>query len=232
VKERRYTDVLFNQQVDGIIFMASGDDPNSLQELISRRMPVVVVDRILDHVDVDAVITDNHLSGCLAAKHLLENGHHRIGLLRGPSNVNPSAQRVIGFLNTLQESGVYQPDNLVYNGDFHSESGYIGCRKFLELAPRPTAIFACNDLMAIGALRAIHEQGLKVPDDISLIGHDDIEWASFTQPALTTIAQPIQELSELAIDLLLDRMKNPVLSPRRYTLPNRLIIRQSTRRNA
>jgi LacI family transcriptional regulator len=160
----------------------------------------------------------------------LEYGHKRIGLIRGPSNVNPSAQRVIGFQETLSAAGIQLPPDLVFNGDFHPQSGYIGCKKFLTLETLPTAIFTCNDLMAIGALRAIHEQNLSVPGDISVIGHDDIEWASYTHPALTTIAQPIQQLADTAIRLLLERIQDPNLPPRRYTLPNHIVVRQSTRR--
>jgi LacI family transcriptional regulator len=229
-KERRYTEVLFNKQVDGIIFMAAGDDTQSLQELIDRQLPVVVVDRILDHMDVDAVISDNLQSGRMAARYLIENGHSRISIIRGPSNVNPSAQRVTGFKQAMMEAGLSVDAEFEASGDFHPESGYRAARSLLQLSPPPTAIFACNDLMAIGALKAIREAGLSVPEDISLIGHDDIEMASYIQPALTTISQPVEELAATAIKLLLERIEQPGLAPRRILLPNRLIVRQSTRR--
>lgn len=228
-KELRYTDVLFNKQVDGIIFMAAGDDTQSLLELVNRKFPVVIVDRILDHMEVDAVITDNHQSGILATRYLIENGHKRIGIIRGPSNVTPSAQRVTGYQQALTEAGISIDPKLEVSGDFHSRSGYTATVQLLKAKPL-TAIFACNDLMAIGALRAIREAGLSVPEDISLIGHDDIEMASYTQPALTTIAQPIELLAETAIQFLLDRIKQPGVPPRRIILPNQLVVRQSTRR--
>ena len=228
-KERRYTDVLLNKQVDGIIFMAAGDDKKSLLELIDRQFPVVIVDRILDHLEVDAVITDNHLSGYLATGYLIENGHKRIGIICGPSNVNPSAQRVTGYRQALSEADIKMDPELEVIGDFHSGSGYKAAQQLLQTS-HPTAIFACNDLMAIGALRAIREAGLSVPADISIIGHDDIEIASYLQPTLTTIAQPIEKLAETAIQLLLERIEQPGIPPRRSILPNRLVIRQSTRR--
>ena len=227
-KERRYTDVLLNKQVDGIIFMAAGDDKQSLLELVNRQFPVVVVDRILDHLEVDAVISDNHLSGYLATRYLLECGHKRIGIICGPSNVNPSAQRVTGYKKALTEANINADPELEVIGDFHPGSGYSGTRQLLQKA-HPTAIFACNDLMAIGALRAIREAGLSVPEDISLIGHDDIEIASYIQPALTTIAQPIERLAETAIQFLLERIEKPNIPPRRTILPNRLVKRQSAR---
>ena len=99
----------------------------------------------------------------------------------------------------------------------------------MQQADRPTAIFACNDLMAIGAMRAIHEFGLRVPEDISVVGHDDIEMASYIQPALTTIAQPISKLADTAIQWLIERIEHPNMSPRRSILENRLVVRQSTR---
>ena len=228
-KERRYTEVLFNKQVDGIIFMAAGDDTQSLQEMIDRQLPVVVVDRFLDHMDVDAVITDNHQSGYLAARYLIENGHSRISIIRGPSNVNPSAQRVTGFRKAMMEAGLAINAEFEASGDFHPDSGYLAARTMLQLSPPPTAIFACNDLMAIGALKAVREAGLLVPEDVSLIGHDNKEMASSIKPALTTISQPMEELAATAIKLLLERIEQPRLAPRRIVLPNRLVIRQSTR---
>lgn len=228
-KELRYTDVLFNKQVDGIIFMAAGDDTKSLLELINRKFPVVVVDRILDHLEVDAVITDNYQSGLLATRHLIENGHSRIAIIRGPSNLTPSAQRVTGYRQALTEAGISIDPHLEVTGDFHFGSGYKAAQQLLK-TKSPSAIFACNDLMAIGALRAIREAGLSVPQDISLIGHDDIELASYTQPALTTMAQPIDVLAGTAIRYLLERIKQPDILPRRTILPNKLVVRQSTRR--
>ena len=196
--------------------------------MVNRQFPVVVVDRILEHLEVDAVITDNHLSGYLATRYLLENGHKRIGIIRGPSNVNPSAQRVTGYKKALTEAAIKVDPELEVIGDFHSGSGYTGTRQLLQKG-HPTAIFACNDLMAIGALRAIREAGLSVPEDISLIGHDDIEIASYIQPTLTTIAQPIERLAETAIQYLLERIEQPNIPPRRTILPNILVKRQSTR---
>lgn len=228
-KERRYTEVLFNKQVDGIIFMASGDDAPSVQELVARKLPVVVVDRMPENLDVDAVVTDNFQSGYLATRYLLDQGHRRIGLIRGPSHLTPSAQRVAGYLRALEEAGIPAEAQLQVAGDFHPESGYRAAAILLQLPNRPTALFACNDLMAIGALRAIREAGLSIPEDLSLIGHDNIELASYIQPGLTTVAQPISHLAETSIRLLLERIRQPEEKHQRIILPNHLIIRQSTR---
>ena len=144
-------------------------------------------------------------------------------------NLTPSAQRVTGYRQALTEAGISIDPDLEVTGDFHFRSGYKAAQQLLK-TKSPSAIFACNDLMAIGALRAIREAGLSVPQDISLIGHDDIELASYTQPALTTMAQPIDVLAGTAIQYLLERIKQPDTPPRRTILPNKLVVRQSTRR--
>lgn len=228
-KEKRYTEVLINKQVDGIIFMACGDDILSLQELIERQTPAIIVDRLLDQIELDSVVSDNFQGGYLATNHLISTGHHRIAIIRGPSNVTPSAKRFDGYLKALEENEIPSNPSWIKSGDFHPPSGYHATTELLSLAERPDAIFACNDLMAIGALRAAYEANLKVPEDLSIIGYDNIELASFTQPALSTIAQPIDNLAERAVHLLLKKINNPCSPTIRESLSNQLIIRETTR---
>jgi len=229
-KERRYTEVLINKQVDGIIFMACGDDIASLKELVDRRIPAVVVDRLLDQMEVDSVVSNNFQGGYLATRHLIETGHQKIAIIRGPSNITPSARRFDGYLQALHDHNLAVDQSLIKSGNFHPPSGYQATKELCSLPTKPDAIFACNDLMAIGALRAVHELGFSVPDDISIIGYDNIELALFTQPALSTIAQPIQAIADRAVRLLLDRIENPHFPTRRETLTNQIVIRSTTRR--
>lgn len=228
-KERRYTEVLINKQVDGIIFMASGDDILSLKELVDRHIPAVIVDRLLNQVEVDSVVSDNFQGGYLATQHLIETGHQNIAIIRGPSNVNPSARRFDGYLQALKDYNLPILDSLIKSGNFHPPSGYQATRELLSQSVKPDAIFACNDLMAIGTLRAAYEVGLSVPEDLSIVGYDNIELALFTQPALTTIAQPIQTIADRAVQLLLERMIHPLDPPKRETLSNQILIRSSTK---
>lgn len=228
-KERRYTEVLINKQVDGIIFMACGDDIQSLQELVERKMPAIIVDRLLNQIEVDSVVCDNFQGGYLATKHLLSKGHHKIAIIRGPSNITPSGKRFDGYLQALQEYGISANPSYIKSGDFHPSSGYQATRELLSLPERPDSIFACNDLMAIGVLRAAFEANLRIPEDLSIIGYDNIELATFTQPSITTIAQPIHNLAERAIQLLLHRINNPCSPSIRETLSNQLVIRETTR---
>lgn len=227
-KELLYVDVLCNRQVDGIIFVAVGDQTDSLLRVVCKNIPVVMIDRDLPGTEVDAVLVDNHQGGYLATQHLIQLGHRRIGCVFGPSSVNPSSQRGEGYLSALKGYDIPQDDELMLRGDFHPRSGMEAARRMLHLANPATAIFACNDLMAIGALRAITEAGLHVPDEISLVGFDDIELASYTNPPLTTITQPIQKAGEKAVDFLLERIREPSLPFRQVMLPTFLTIRGST----
>jgi LacI family transcriptional regulator len=231
-RELLYVDVLCNRQVDGIIFVAVGDQADSLQRVLCKNIPVVMIDRDLPGMEVDAVLTDNRLGGYQATQHLIDLGHRRIGCIAGSSSVTPSASRGEGYLAALSEHNLPADPSLLIRGDFHPYSGWSAARTMLALPVPPTAIFACNDLMAIGALRAITEAGLHVPEDVSLVGFDNIELATYTNPPLTTVAQPIHEAGQTAINFLLERIREPGLDFRRAILPTGLIIRDSTKETA
>jgi LacI family transcriptional regulator len=227
-RELFYVDVLSKKQVDGIIFVAAGDQVDSLDFLRSRNMPVVMIDRNLPNVEVDAVLTDNRLGGYLATRHLLELGHTRIACISGPSSITPSAERMIGYRRALEEAGLSYDEGLVLRGDYHAQSGMEITHSILAMKPRPTAIFALNDLMALGALRAAAEAGCSVPQNLAVVGYDDLELAQYTNPPLTTIAQPKKEVGAQAIHLLVDRIARKDRAPSRLVLPPELIVRRST----
>ena len=227
-RELFYVDVLSKKQVDGIVFVAAGDQADSLEFLVGRNMPVVMIDREVPSVEVDAVLTDNQLGGYLATRHLLELGHQRIACISGPSSITPSAERMIGYRKALEEAGLPYDEKLILRGDYHAQSGMEITHSILKMNPRPTAIFALNDLMALGALRAAAEDGCTVPGDLAVVGYDDLEIARFTNPPLTTIAQPKKEIGVKAIELLVDRISRKDRSPTRLVLPPELIVRRST----
>jgi LacI family transcriptional regulator len=193
-------------------------------------MPVVMIDRDLPNVEVDAVLTDHRLGGYLATRHLLELGHTRIACIAGPSSITPSAERITGYRNALEEAGLPCDEHLILRGYYHAQSGMETTHAILKMAPRPTAIFALNDLMALGALRAAAEEGCSVPGDLAVVGYDDLELAHFTNPPLTTIAQPKKEIGAQAIHLLVERMSHKNRPPSRLVLPPELIVRRSTQR--
>jgi LacI family transcriptional regulator len=227
-RELFYVDVLSKKQVDGIIFVAAGDQADSLDFLVRRNMPVVMIDRNVPNVEIDAVLTDNQLGGFLATSHLLELGHKRIACIAGPSSITPSAERIIGYRKALEEASLSYDEKLILRGDYHAQSGMEITHSILSMDPRPTAIFALNDLMAIGALRAAAEAGCSVPGDLAVIGYDDLEIARFTNPPLTTIAQPKKEIGAQAVNLLVDRMSRKSRPPSRLVLAPELIVRGST----
>ena len=153
-REEHYVDVLSKKQVDGMIFVAAGDRVDSLNFLLGRDVPVILVDRDLPNIEVDAVLTDNQLGGYLATRHLIELGHRQIACIIGPSSITPGADRITGYCNALEEAGISCDKSLILSGDYHPNSGYELTCELLRLSTPPTAIFALNDLMAMGALRA------------------------------------------------------------------------------
>jgi LacI family transcriptional regulator len=227
-KELIYADVLTEKQVDGILFVAAGVSTDHIRALQERRIPVVIVDREIPDVSVDQVLTNNARGGWLATRHLLELGHRCIGCITGPSDVTPSAERVTGYRQALSEGGIPVDEVLIVKGDFQYESGYRAARQILARDDPPTAIFTCNDLMAVGAISAAVEMGRQVPVNLSVVGFDDVRLASFANPPLTTIVQPKYEMGVLATTMLLERMRNHDIPPRRRLLDTSLLIRQST----
>lgn len=228
-KEAAYINVLIAKQVDGVIFIAAGSKHEHLSELTGAGIPVVVADRDIPHTLADVVLVDNEQGGYDAAHHLLGLGHQRIACVAGPSDLTPSADRVQGYRRALEEAGVSVQEEWIVPGDFRFQGGEAAVEELLRLGQPPTAIFACNDMMAIGALRAIRGAGLQVPGDVSLLGFDDIPLASAVMPALTTVAQPIAELAMLATRYLIAQIQDDRQArPRQRTvLDAKLVVRGS-----
>lgn len=226
-KESLYIDILTKKQVDGIILVPTCIHYDAIRSLKKLQVPIVLMDRELTDLALDTVLVDNLMGGLIATRYLTSLGHRRIGCIAGPSSINPSAQRLLGYQQALKEAGIPFDKSLVRIGEFSALSGWSRGNDLLSMSKPPTAIFACNDMMAIGLLRAAHEKGIRVPEDLSLIGFDDIEPVSFTIPPLTTIAQPKIEISEKAIKFLIQRINNPQRDPQYEILPVSLVIRDS-----
>jgi len=227
-KELLYANVLAEKRVDGILFVVAGLSTKRILDLQARRMPLAVVDRDLPDAAVDSVLTDNAQGGWLATHHLVELGHHRIGCITGPSDITPSAERITGYRQALDENGIPVDKALIVRGDFQYDSGYQAASQLLQMDDPPTAIFACNDLMAIGVMSAALKLGLHIPADLSVIGFDDVRLASFANPPLTTIVQPKYEIGVIATTMLLERMHDLEMPARRRVFETNLLVRQST----
>lgn len=205
-KEEAYIDVLISKQVDGIVFISVGQGMKNIEKAIDSNIPVVIVDRDIEDVEADVVLVNNFLGGYQATQYLIGLGHRKIGCITGPSPIAPSAERVQGYEQALKEAGIPIQNELIVYGNFHYESGRLAMEKLLNLPERPTAVVSCNDMMAIGAMQAIYDNDLEIPEDISIVGFDNIPFSSSVYPSLTTVAQPFEDLAKLIIDLLIEKI--------------------------
>jgi len=228
-KEQAYLDVLLAKQVDGLIFISSTDRADLLQNVLDQGVPLVAVDRSPSDVLVSQVQVMNEEGGALAGQYLVGLGHRRVGCIGGPSEANPSWARVTGFERALRAAGVELPPAAIVAGDFRYGGGEAGMQTLLDRDLGLSAVFATNDLMAIGAMITLRRAGLRVPEDISVIGFDNISQASTMIPPLTTVEQPVNELGQAAIRLLLDQILKRATEPATVAVPTRLIERESCR---
>lgn len=227
-KQREYIEVLIAKQVDGIVFISVSNDEDTINNLNSAGIPFVIVDREEDDATTDIILVDNYLGGYIATSYLISLGHKKIGTITGPSPVNPSSYRYQGYLKALKDHEIKFRKEYVTTGDFRFMSGFIAMEKLLKLQQSPSAVFVQNDMMVLGAYRAINKLGLRVPEDISIVGYDNSPIAEIMTPSLTTIAQPIYEIAKSTINILLGRIKgNKDDFPARITLKPEIIVRDS-----
>jgi LacI family transcriptional regulator len=223
-----HTKNLSAKRVDGIIFTTSGDDFEDINSLIDENIAVLVIDLDASPIVADAVLFDNFKGGRLATQHLLELGHRRIACITGPSRQSLRRDREKGYSSALSDAGIPEDKSLVREGDFQPSSGYYHALDLLNSPDPPSAIFACNDLMAMGALRAAREVGLEVPAQLSIIGFDDIYLSAFTTPTLSTIRLPKREMGRLAGQILLRRIQDHTRAVEQTIVDLELIVREST----
>ena len=230
-KESLYFQMFENRWIDGIIFSGvTGDkqEINYIEEIQKKGIPIVFIDRGLEGHFSDVVMIDNDEATYKGTKYLLDLGHKRIGFVNGPTEIRLFAKRLKGHKKALQEKRVELDESLIVEGEQSSKTAESAVRQFLAQTLSPTAIFTTSDLVAIAVLRAVQKSGLKVPEDISVMGFDDIPLASLVNPSLTTIAQPIQEIGREAFKLLIDRIERKDSPKRKIVLDTKLVVREST----
>ncbi|GBF76751.1 LacI family transcriptional regulator [Paenibacillus sp. 598K] len=225
-KEIQYIQLLRQKSVDGIIVATGVRDDDALKELIHQQVPVVLVAREMSMLAVSTVLTDDFVGGYNAASHLLELGHRRIGLVAESMTVSSSKERVRGCRYALEEAGVPYDDKLLAVSDFSVAGGKEAAAGLLR--EEPTAIFACNDLLAIGVMQAAKEAGLAIPSELSVIGFDNTILATITDPPMTTIAQPIRAIGHQVVDLITREINGEQVVKQRVVLLPELIRRGST----
>jgi LacI family transcriptional regulator len=226
-REISYLDDLRAFRPSGLLIIPSAPGP-VMQSLRHFETSVVFVDRCPPAWDGDFVTTDNEGGAWQVGSHLLGLGHRRLAVITGPLNVTNAADRLRGFRRALAEADVALSPEYVQEARFNSESGYSAAMRLLQMVPRPTAIFASNDLLACGTLSAAEQLGLRCPDDLSIAGFDNLEFVEHTAPALTTVHQSGYQMGATACRVLLERIADPGKAPVRIVLPTELRIRSST----
>jgi LacI family transcriptional regulator len=219
-------------RVDGLIITLFHLTVDDLQPLVSDGVAVVVLGPPMAEfhdLGIDTAGVDNEGAARIAVEHLLERGHKRIAMIAGVVGTPPRERRAKGYRDALAAHNLPTEERLIRAGEFSEEGGYEATRELLRMTPRPTAIFAANDLMAIGAMQALREAGVSVPDEMALAGFDDIPAAALVHPSLTTIDQVPHHLGQTCAQLLLQRLSNQRTGPGSHTgMPFRLIVREST----
>ncbi len=227
-RQASYLRVLAEKRIDGLVFVATGSDAVVRATLGDIKTPLVLLDREVAGMSNSDLVEVNHtVGGEIATRHLLELGHPRVACISGPPGLSPSSQRRAGWVQALEVAGVERKENDLARGDFTARGGYLAMQTLLKRKPRPTAVFVCNDLMAFGALTAAREAGISVPEQLSIVGFDDIDLAAFSAPPLTTVAQPKLQIGTLAAELLLERVETNRSEGRRVILDPQLKIRGS-----
>jgi LacI family transcriptional regulator len=208
-KETQYLRVLMEKRVDGIILATTAGSLPAVRDVRWRRIPLVLFDRELPGLAVDTVKVDSVLGGRLATEYLLSLGHRRIAVIHGPLVRSTGVERLEGYRRALHAAGIPSDPALIREGNFKQDSGRALARDLLSLRPSPTALFCTNNLMTVGALQTLGEQGVRIPQELSLVGYDDMEWWTLTHPPLTTVGQPVYELGREAMRCLLERIASP-----------------------
>ena len=227
LKESTYVQTLARGMVDGLLLVLPRNPENYLKSLEQRHFPHVLIDPQSVEETGPSVSATNYQGAYAATKYLIELGHRRIGLISGPLTMRCVHERLEGYRAALLDHQIGLNPAWISEGDFFQPSGFAGAHQLLTLAVPPTAILAANDVMALGVMEAVRDQGLRIPEDISIIGFDDIPQAASVHPALTTVRQPLEEMGRVAVQLLFEYIENPELPACYKVLPTRLCIRGS-----
>jgi LacI family transcriptional regulator, galactose operon repressor len=229
-RERAYAEVMISKQVDGVIYIQATTDASTAQSLLQHRIPTVAVDREVVEVEIDCVVADNFGGSKAATEHLVKLGHRRIAFIVRSAGLSNARERLRGYQAALAEAGLEPNPGYLKLGGVGYDDGRRAMEQLLGLDPPPTAVLAFPDIVAVGAIRAVLDAGLRVPGDVSVVGFDDIPSSGFMVPALTTVAMPTWEMGQRAAGVLLARIAGagPGAAPQRIVLPTVLMIREST----
>jgi LacI family transcriptional regulator len=226
---RRFASQVSAKSFDGLLVIEPEGTLDYILDLHQKGLPVVLIDDRGHRPQFPSVAPNNREGGEQAARHLLDLGRRRPLVVQGPVGLGCTEERLAGFAKVCGEAGIALPPELMVDGDFTFDGGREQVRRTLAAGVRFDSVFAHNDLSAAGALQAIHEAGLRVPDDVAIVGFDDVSLASYTEPALTTVHQPLREMGETAARMLMGHFDGTSLPDAPAVLPTTLIVRGSTR---
>ncbi|MDR0271681.1 LacI family DNA-binding transcriptional regulator [Paenibacillus sp.] len=228
IVEEKIVKNFIERGVDGVIITTANENGEHLKLLQEQNIPIVAVDRSIKSFDVDTVLVDNVKGSYQAVQHLILQGHKEIGIICGPENTTPGLERFLGYKKALEDYNIPFDENYVVMGDFGERSGYQATKVLFELDDKPTAIFSSNNLMTIGCMKALEDLKWKLGSEVSFIGFDDVDIATFLNPKLSVVARPMNAIGEIAFQLLYERISFKESIPKReYLLAPELKIRQS-----
>jgi DNA-binding LacI/PurR family transcriptional regulator len=207
-KELNYLKVLRSSRVDGIIIAPTGKNAGYINNLLQSNIKIVLIDRLIEGVDCDAVLVDNEKGAYTAVKYLIDKGYKKIAIIDGFIDRTTGKERLKGYLRALNENNIPRNDDFIKIRDFKKRSGIVFANELLENKNKPEAIFVANLELTLGAILSIKSLGLKIPDDIAVIGFDDSDWAQILEPPLTLISQPVYDLGETAAEMLIKNIEN------------------------
>lgn len=227
-KDKELPKMVSEKKVDGLILV--GDIEKSLIKTLNGLLPVVLLDHYIEGEEIDSVMADNVEGAYNAVKYLLELGHRNIGFIYGPFTAPSFRERLTGYKKALSEYKVRFRKSLLCEGGPHIDDGYRAMKSLLSLPKIPAAIFASNDTMALGAMKAIKDKGMNIPKNISIVGFDDKEFAAYASPPLTTVKVNNKAMAEEIVERLIEKIREDNAEPKKITVPTELIIRESCKK--
>ncbi|WP_298646354.1 LacI family DNA-binding transcriptional regulator [uncultured Proteiniphilum sp.] len=218
---------LSSRNLDGMIIVPCGDEWGHLERMQEKGLPLICIDRYFEGLDLSFVSSDNYEGAYSASKYLIEHGHTSIGCIQGVRHSTPNIQRVRGFVDAMINSGI---TSYTVTGDaFSEQNGYLETKLLLQQKVRPTAIFAFSNTIAMGCIKALKEEKVKVPEDISLLTFDDNPYLNYIEPPLTCISQPVEDICKIAVKILFSNILEHAISPKHVLLKTQLKVKASVR---
>lgn len=228
--EKEKLNFLVNKMVDGIVMMPLNISPSCIQEVMDGKIPIILIDRILKDISTDVVLVDNLNASYDAVEQLIIKGHRRIGIICGPENIYTAQERLKGYLRVHEDYSLEVHNELVKYGDYKLENGYELLKELVSLDYPPTALYVTNYEMTMGAIIAINENNIKVPEQLSIIGFDNLEMARVVKPPLSIVVQPMKQIGETAAQILLKRLNGDLGGfPVMHRLKTEILIKNSVK---